>query len=334
MKQLSMKTIFLSFLIGGFSASAIAQKDVKKEVKEVQQIIITRTGDKDEKTVIEVKGDKVTVNGKDLKDLKEGEVNVSIQKMRDGNIAFFRNGENFNFNFNESPSALFSLDSNRAMLGVVTADDDAGAKIQSVSKQSAAEKAGLKKDDVITKIDGSKVSNPDDVTKAIRSKKPGDKVSMEVLRDGKTQKLTAELGRWKGINMAAMAMPRILDRDIWKEGVEHNIERAFENFPGRGAVQVHGLSRPRLGMSIQDTDDSKGVKVIDVENDGNAAKAGIQENDIITKVDDKEVNSADAIAKLIREKKDQPLMSFQVLRNGKTVTVEVKNPKKIKTIDL
>ena len=55
-----------------------------KESKDFQQIIITRTGDKDEKTVIEIQGDKVKVNGKEVnddKDVKVGQPVVSGVKV-------------------------------------------------------------------------------------------------------------------------------------------------------------------------------------------------------------------------------------------------------------
>ena len=64
-------------------------------------------------------------------------------------------------------------------------------------------------------------------------------------------------------------------------------------------------SGPKLGISVQDTENGKGVNVIDVDGDGNAAKAGIKEDDIITEVDGKAVNSADEIAKMIKESKDK-----------------------------
>ncbi len=64
-------------------ASLLAQKEDKgskrdkrdKKEKETEQIIITRKGNKDEKVIVEVNGDKVTVNGKELKDDdKDGDV--------------------------------------------------------------------------------------------------------------------------------------------------------------------------------------------------------------------------------------------------------------------
>jgi len=91
---------------------------------------------------------------------------------------------------------------------------------------------------------------------------------------------------------------------------------------------------PKLGISVQDTDDGKGVKVIEVDDESNADKDGIEEEDVITKVDDKAVNSVDEIARLLREKKDNPTVSLQLTRKGKSQTIEVKMPRKIKTADL
>jgi serine protease Do len=88
-----------------------------------------------------------------------------------------------------------------------------------------------------------------------------------------------------------------------------------------------------LGLSVQDTDDGKGVKVLDVDDEGLAYKAGIKEGDVITMVDDRPVNGADDIARLIREKREQPTVKLQVNRGGKTQTFDVKM-KKPKTIDL
>jgi serine protease Do len=95
-----------------------------------------------------------------------------------------------------------------------------------------------------------------------------------------------------------------------------------------------GGSGPKLGVSVQDTEDGKGVNVIEVDEDGNAAKAGIKEDDIITEVDGKAVNSTDEIAKLIKESKEKTSVKIKLLRAGKAETVEVKIPRKLKTTDL
>ncbi|MBC7873496.1 MAG: PDZ domain-containing protein, partial [Ferruginibacter sp.] len=68
--------------------------------------------------------------------------------------------------------------------------------------------------------------------------------------------------------------------------------------------------------------------------ESNAAKAGIKEDDIVTEVDGKAVNSTDDIVKMIKENKDKTSMMFKLQRAGKTQNIEVKMPKKIKTTDL
>lgn len=336
MKQCFLnRAMMAALLVCMVPATLLAQdnktKEKVKEKVQKQQIVITRSGDKDEKTVIEIEGDKVKVNGKDVADLKD--INVRVNNLRGSGAISFGPNQNFDFNFDHMQPSIFRVDSNRAMLGVVTDGDEKGARIQSVSKESAAEKAGLKKGDVITKIDNRKIETTDDVTDAIRSHKPGDKVAITYLRDGKEQKSSTELGRWKGVNITAMTAPRVLTDQVWREAPG---ARSFERMaPGQGFGNVYVTGRgPKLGMAVQDTDEGKGVKVLDVDDDGNAHKAGIKEDDIITHVDDKAVNSADEISKIMKEKKDQNTVRFQVNRGGKTQNIEVKMPKKIKTVDL
>jgi serine protease Do len=71
-----------------------------------------------------------------------------------------------------------------------------------------------------------------------------------------------------------------------------------------------------------------------VDEDSNAAKAGVKENDIITHINDEAVNSADEIARKVRAGRDKASLQFKVLRNGKTQNIEVKTPRKLKTADL
>jgi len=79
--------------------------------------------------------------------------------------------------------------------------------------------------------------------------------------------------------------------------------------------------------------DGKGVKILEVENDGAAAKAGLKKDDVITHVDDNEVNSTDEV-KRATNKSSQYNYNFKVLRNGKAQTVEVKLQRPLKKADL
>lgn len=328
MKQVIQKISF-AVLAAGLLApvSLLAQQgnnNKDKEEKGKEQIIITRKGDKDEKVVIELNGDKVIVNGKAIDD-QAVDGDVIVRRAKAGDV--FVNGYGFNGNWNDH-LALLDMDENRAMLGVTTVKDDKGAEIQTVTKESGAEKAGLKKGDIITKIGDKKIEEPDDLTAAIREHKPGDKVGVTFLRDGKEQKATAELGKWKGFTAYAPAQKY------------YNMDIDMPNFRAVPQARVRGQAwnwvsgGPRLGLSVQDTDDGKGVKVLEVDEDGNAFKAGIKEDDIITEVDGKAVNSADEVAKVVKESKDKASVKVKLTRQGKTENIEVKIPRKLKTADL
>ena len=312
----------------------IEKKEIKErdESKQMQTIVITRSGSDQGKTLIEIEGDKVKINGKNAEDSKD--VQVNIHKMN--TIPGMMNFNNMN---------LFSEDQNRAMLGVMTENDDKGAVVQSVNKESAAEKAGLKKGDIITKIGQDKVESADNLTKVIREHKPGEKVTIEILRDGKEQKLTAELGKWKGIKMNQFYMPKMeefnrkmedFNSPMGQLGEVEGDGHLWNSNPSapRMDFNFYNGDRPKLGLSIQDTDDGKGVKILSVEEESNAAKAGLEDEDIITKIDDKEIHSTEEVRRILREKKENNGYTFRVLREGKSMNMEVKIPRKLKTAEL
>lgn len=343
MKKLGM----LAFAVALMAPAALLAQDDKgnkgdkgdketKVKKDYEQIVITRTN-KDEKLVVEVNGDKVTVNGKPLEEFKNNEdgIGVKVHKLKTleslaripgyGSTWSFNGNNNFDF---------FKEDANRAMLGVVT-DEAAGkgAEISSVNEASAAEKMGLKKGDIITKVNEKNVANPDDLTAAIKSQKPGDKVTVAYLRDGKTSTANGELGKWKSQNFTTLD-------DLGKMNFENVFPRVQGTTPriyspnGQNRLVYGYNTTPKLGLSVQDTDDGKGVKVIEVDEESNAAKAGLKKEDVVTEVDGKAVNSTDDMVKIIKESKDKTSVMMKLKRGGKVQNVEVKIPRKIKTVDM
>jgi serine protease Do len=331
MKAIITKRLFIAGIALLTVPSVFGQKEKedkdKSDKKEVQTIVITRSGDKADKMTVEVKGDKVTINGKDVKDYKDGDVKVHSYNGPQG-MRMNGPGGAQTFVWKDGNSmSLFSEDNNRAMLGVTTEGNDKGAQIESVTTESAAEKAGLKKGDIITKIGDKKIESTDDVTEAIRSHKPGDKVSITYLRDGKMQTANAELSKWKGVRMGAVSgMPMDL-----APMVDLN-QRFKEMMP----MEAYGYAagRPKLGLSIQDTEDGVGVKVLDVDDESAAAKAGIKEGDIILGVDDTDVKGTEDVMRATRASREKTSYKFKVKRGSTTQTIEVKIPRKLKTADL
>ena len=315
------------------------EKVTKDTKKEVEEITIIRKSDDKTKTVVEINGDKITVNGKPIEDLKDGNITVHRGKYKTmeglnyyGTPRTRVSGQNFNWDSGDNFN-MYHVDENRAMLGVVTEEVEGGVKVTELTDESAAKKAGIKEGDIITKIGDTKIEDPEKLSEEVRKHKPGEKVTVTLLRDKKEQKITTELGKWKGVSAFSFGQP----------GKDFKMDMDYEMFAPKvqatprvrnGQTWAYSNSAPRLGLSVQDTDDGKGVRVIEVDEESNAAKAGLKENDIITNFNDKEVNSADEVAKLVKENKDKPSINLKIKRAGKAQSIEVKMPRKLKTADL
>ena len=68
-----------------------------------------------------------------------------------------------------------------------------GVLVKAVNKDSAAEKAGLKAGDVITKVDDSHVNSTTEITRALRGKGSRSSVTLTVVRNKKEMTLTVNL---------------------------------------------------------------------------------------------------------------------------------------------
>ena len=69
-----------------------------------------------------------------------------------------------------------------------------GALIAEVTPGSPGEQAGLKTDDIVTELDGKSVTDSRQLQLMVAEKPPGSRVSMKIVRDGKEQTLTVQLG--------------------------------------------------------------------------------------------------------------------------------------------
>jgi S1-C subfamily serine protease len=76
--------------------------------------------------------------------------------------------------------------------------DGKGILIMEVQENSAAEKAKLKAKDVILKIDGTEPTSLKEFIGILELKQPGDEVTLDILRDGKEEKVKVTLGKMGG----------------------------------------------------------------------------------------------------------------------------------------
>lgn len=84
----------------------------------------------------------------------------------------------------------------RPFLGIDYYFISQGAEVRNVSTNSAAEKAGIRAGDVISKVDGQDVDSASKILKIMAGKKAGDKLKLTILNNDKEINITTILQKW------------------------------------------------------------------------------------------------------------------------------------------
>jgi serine protease Do len=341
MKKMILRAI-LPGLLTGLINTASAQKN-KSDNDRNEDIIIMKHGGKDTKLTIETRDGQVYINGKPESEFKDD--NVSIIRNR-------RGGRNYLYTPGGDLKEFSGLTGEkRAFLGVTTESADKGVRITDVEKGSAADKAGLKEGDVITKLGNAKVEDPDDLMDAVTSHKPKEDVKVYYERNGKSNDVKATLGSKSenGFRTFSFNGPRGRNGDLF-DGYEFNKEfnknfnRQFQYkmpamppmalAPGHLFNNTWRWGNKRLGVRIEDTENDSGVKITNVEENSAAEKAGLKKDDIITEVEGKKVEDVGDVLDEVRENSDKGTFKIKAKRNGSEMNFDIKFPKELNNADL
>ena len=161
-----------------------------------------------------------------------------------------------------------------------------GALVSEVIAGGPAEKAGIKRGDVIVEIDGKPVKTTSELRSIVGRIPPDKKVKVKVIRSGKETTLEVTLGKSP-------------------EGEETAPKDETKN--------------DSLGLTVKNSKD--GVAVVKVEPGSLAQNAGIQEGDLIKEINNKEVKDVSEFENAIKETKETVL--FLIKRGDATIYVAI-----------
>ena len=226
--------------------------------------------------------------------------------------------------------------SDKAWLGVYlqTVDDDLadgfdlsvkeGAVINDIINDSPADEAGLREDDVIIDINGSAVSDQMDVTRAVRKSKPGDKMTLTIMRGDKKMDITVTLAsepdrmttRNRGRHFAMPSMPPMppvppIPNFNW-----------VSNDDG-GMI---GITMTPLTEHLGDyfgVKDGEGALITEVLKGATAEKAGLKAGDVIIAVDGDQVYDVSDVAKAVGDKDVDESVKITIIRDKKQMELSV-----------
>ena len=336
----------------------------EKELKEITVKVLTKEGKSlknnkggekengdltEERVNVLIDGDKIIINGEEVAEDDpringQGKNGVILKRMgtvgKNSKGNKLVEGKPLDMNIDDVLTFATPVQSNAAFLGVLSEDNELGAKINEVSEGSPAEKAGLKKDDIITNVNDEKITGPKDLYDAIGKFKPADKVQISILKNGAKTKLTVELAKNKPQEFSFTPDQGRTIEPNWGPNTRGRGNNGMQRF-GFELPQMPELNnifgnieKPKLGISVEDVEENEGVKISSVSENSPAAKAGLKEDDIITEVNDKKVKDVDGIKPIIKGATEGTVFKFNITRNGKKTVIEVKIPKKLKTADL
>ena len=97
--------------------------------------------------------------------------------------------------FEEASIGIFAYDKNVIAYLDETLNIETGIYVEDITKGSASDQAGLKKGDIITKIDEKNLSKMNDLREYIYSKKPNDEVTLTVQRNRNISEIKLKLGK-------------------------------------------------------------------------------------------------------------------------------------------
>lgn len=192
----------------------------------------------------------------------------------------------------------------RAFVGLLLVEEPngGGVRITQVTSGSPADNAGLKKDDIITAVDGRSVSSVDDVQSALENKSPGDKVTFSVRRDGQEEEIAVTLGR----RAEALPVQPLLPGHI------------AQPYLGVRLADITPEIQKELGLTR-----NHGVAILEVDAEGPAQKAGLRRGDVIVMIGSRPVETAAEASDAILSNEPGEVVSVRVQRGSEDLHIQV-----------
>lgn len=189
--------------------------------------------------------------------------------------------------------------------------ETSGVLVSDVRKGSAAEKAGFKRTDVITAINGEKIEDSNVLRNKVAGTLPGTEIKITVLRDGSPHELTATLDEFEMTGNKS---------DGESEGGDSVPEKQSDT--GKLGLTLQPLT-PQIARQFGIEGDAEGMVVTGVDADGAAAEAGIARGDILLEINRQPANSLEAVQSALQSGSGKPVLLL-VSRRGQTIYLTVK----------
>lgn len=221
---------------------------------------------------------------------------VMEQLVRDGKVRRGKLGVNIQ-NPTEEMKEAFGL------------KDTKGVLVGGVQPGSAAEKAGIKRGDVIIAVNGEKVEDSNVLRNRVAGTMPGSEISLTIVREGSEQQVKATLDELKS-------------EDAANQNPEENEKQPEKSDDGGGklGLDLQPLT-PEMARRLK-IPDTRGMLITAVDPNGAAADKGVQRGDVLMEVNRQEVDTFEDVKSALEKSGDRPILLL-ISRAGQTSYITV-----------
>lgn len=193
---------------------------------------------------------------------------------------------------------------------------DRGERIGRIEEGQAGEKAGLKRGDVVTKVNGKDVTPQQTLSYIVANTKPGTRIPLEVIRDGKTITLYAVVGTRPPEEQIAGPAFDPEDEQAMPEDPKGAADTAIQNDLGLVVLPL----TPDIARSVGVDATTKGLVIGAVSANSDAGRKGLRRGDVILSAGNSRtaVTTADALSKVVAATKaaGRDAVLVEILRRG------------------
>lgn len=203
---------------------------------------------------------------------------------------------------------------------------DRGEFVQRVEDDGAAAKAGLKRGDVVTKVNGKDVTPSQTLSYIVSNTKPGTRIPLEVIRDGKTVTLYAVVGTRPPEEQLAGSDFDPEDEQAMPDDPKGTADTTIQNVLGLAVQPVTSDIARAVGVDAG----TKGLVIGAASANSDAGRKGLRRGDVILSANRTPVTSSEALAKIVSDAKaaGREAVLLEILRRGGPsafIAIRIKN---------
>ena len=167
-----------------------------------------------------------------------------------------------------------------------------GALVGDVVKGSPADKAGIKRGDVVVEFEGKKIKSVEDLPKLVAATKPDTKSEIVIIRDGARKKFAVTIGILKE------------EKEVVEAKAEENMGLSVQNITPEIAQQFN-------------FDTTEGVIITNIDPSSPAYGAGVRRGLVIIEINRKEIKDIEDYKKVVKDIKGGDVVTL-LIKDGKS----------------